>query len=80
MKCKGSICHEYRKRNIGTSEKRINKRVRVTSNLVEWSCTNNNNKLTIFRSNDRAQRMNKSNKEDHIFLSNDRVQTKEIYQ
>ena len=46
----GHICHEYSKQNIGTSKKRKNKRVRVTPNLVEWSCTNNNNKLmrTLF--------------------------------
>ena len=50
MKCKGSICHEYSKRNIGTFKKRISKRVRVTPNLVEWSCTNKNNTLmrTLF--------------------------------
>ena len=47
---KGSICHEYSKRNIGTSKKRINKRVRETTNFAEWSCTNQNNKLmrTLF--------------------------------
>ena len=35
-KYKGIIWHEYSKRNIGTSKKRINKRVRVTPNFVKW--------------------------------------------
>ena len=49
-KYKGIICCEYSKRNIGTSKKRMNKRVRVTPNFVEWSCSNKNNKLmtTLF--------------------------------
>ena len=49
-KYKGIICHECSKRNIGTPKKRINKRIRVTPNFVEWSCTNKNNKLmrTLF--------------------------------
>ena len=49
-KYQGSICHEYSKRNIGTSKKRINKRVRVTPNFLEWSCANKTSKLmrTLF--------------------------------
>ena len=47
---KGSICHEYSKPNIGIFKKKINKRVRVTPNSVEWSCINKSNKLmrTLF--------------------------------
>ena len=49
-KYKGSICHEYSKRKIGTSKKRINKRVRVTPNFVKQLWPNKNNELirTLF--------------------------------
>ena len=55
----------------------------MTPNILKWPCTNKNNKLMralFFKSIGRAQEKNKWKKEDHIFLSNGRVQVKEIDQ